>query len=1182
MDFYTRFTEHFRGDKEDIKQRLRVYLPVMEPLLAHYPDAPVLDLGSGRGEWLELMAEQGWNASGIDMNAHMAEDCRQRGLDVAVNDALCALEKSPDASYIAISGFHIAEHLAFDDLRRLIDEALRVLMPGGLLIFETPNPENITVGLWSFYLDPTHRHPLPPPLLHFTVEDAGFSEAHVLRLNGPTPPDDDATLSQQFSWMLSAYPDYAVIGHKAHDEAHAAWFAYLGRLEEKQQIRLEEFSRALEKAQQREADNRRECQQLKQENAELENRRQALEHELHQVLESRSWRITQPLRSGVGIARQVRNPIHHTSVTLMRRAASVAWFKRLANKGLSYTPGLKRRLLGMMAHDAAAGPIRAGAFQPQDFIDLEPRRLPSVARESFTLRDAHLSELRLAEAVKGLRLEGHINGSYSLASVNRHLLQRLMDDRPDMALWLVPHESRRESRVTQIPSGEEAAARLNALTDAAAWQALPAQQRVALYHHYPLLPVPEDSDDALPVVLFFWEESWVPDDMVSTLNQYYAGVIVTAWFVKKVLMDSGCRVPVQVIALPLMANPLGARSRVSDLDRVAQGSRLELLHVSSAFPRKGVDVLLRAFDTLAAEDPALHLTLKTFPNPHNNVETLVKRLVALEHAERLTLILDDYTSEQMAALYRQADIVVLPTRGEGLNMPAIEAGEFSRGLVVTGQGAHTDFATPDIAEWTGFCFDHARSHFQQGDAIWAEPGHDSTVDAIRTLATRLRQNPEAAHERIQALHERMNARFFSRSATASVLSALARLTASRDALGSPVAAAQQVVMVTTWAESCGIAQYSEHIAQTLRQGDTPLEVNVLAPHGDVDTAMAPSNIAWQPAWQKGRVPDLAHEFSDASDRDAIIWLQHHFAFYPLDDALEAQARGMRERGHCVYITLHTTQPLTDFDAARRRRAAAALSAFDRVFVHTLSDLNHLKRLGVVDNVTRMHQGVLPCAPPSASSPRAEFGADEGPIIGSFGFLLPHKGVDTLIEAFAALRESGELSESARLKLMTTVRDEPDSRDEWARCKALVKKRNIESRVHWHTEFQPLEQVQQQLAECDMVVLPYQYTQESSSAAVRTAVAACPTILTTPAPIFDEVRNIVWQAEGFTADHVTASLRHVLNAPKEEKAEYHSSRREWLAQRSWTLIAARYRALFAAALSDRQFHRRAASLDERDA
>ena len=124
----------------------------------------------------------------------------------------------------------------------------------------------------------------------------------------------------------------------------------------------------------------------------------------------------------------------------------------------------------------------------------------------------------------------------------------------------------------------------------------------------------------MPVALFFWEESWVPSDMIATLNEHYQGVIVTAWFVKKVLMDSGCTLPIHIIALPLMPNTYAQQSQAKDLARVNQRQAVNLLHVSSAFPRKGVDVLLQAFEQLAKEDPLITLTLKTFANPHNHVE----------------------------------------------------------------------------------------------------------------------------------------------------------------------------------------------------------------------------------------------------------------------------------------------------------------------------------------------------------------------------------------------------------------------------------------------------------------------------------------------------------------------------------------------------------------------------------
>lgn len=1172
MDFYTRFTEHFRGEKSEIKRRLSCYIPILEPLLACYPDAPILDLGSGRGEWLELLQEQGWKATGIDMNADMAGDCQKRGLSVDVDDALSALKKQPAEMFVTVSGFHIAEHLEFSELQALIVEAHRVLMPGGLLILETPNPENLTVGLWSFYLDPTHRHPLPPPLLHFTVKDAGFSQAHVLRLNGPDAPHGSSLLTDKFDWMLSAYPDYAVVGHKAPSASAAPWFDYVERIKSEQQTSVAEFSAELEQAQHQLERAQQQQEQSQRELADLRVEKQQLEESLQQVLQSRSWRITQPLRSTMHLKRH----LHSKNGILMRRMAQVPWLKRLVLRVLDRMPALKMRVLKIMA-TGEHNLVRTGAFQQRDFIDLETRRRADVTQEAFRLRDEHFAESRLTRDIQGLRLEGHINGSYSLAAINRHLLLRLHRALPSMPLWLVPHEGERCVKVTDTPGGSTMIAELNALTDAAPWQALAPSKRISLYHHYPLLEVPEKDAGTTPVALFFWEESWVPATMITTLNQHYAGVIVTSWFVKKVLMDSGCCLPVHIVALPLIHNPLADENHANDLQRVQQIQCVNLLHVSSAFPRKGVDVLLRAFDRLASEDLQLHLTIKTFPNPHNQINALIERWVAPANCSRLDVIMDDYDTVQMARLYQQADIVVLPTRGEGLNMPAIEAGEFSRGLVVTGQGAHTDFAESDTANWIGFCFDHAQSHFSQGSATWAEPGLDSTIEAIRTLVAQLRETPEKAHQRIQSLHDSVHKRFFSSATTASTLSALARLQYFSQHGDAPLT--PSVCLFSSWAEHCGIAQYSEHIVKALHRSDATLDITVMAPKERMDAAIAPADVPRHGSWLMGHVPPLAQILDEKENADKnnanIIWLQHHFAFYPLNNDLLAQVQTLRSRGQCVYITLHTTQPLIDFDAVRRRSAANALSAFDRVFVHTLSDLNHLKRIGVVDNVTQMYQGVLPYTADHTAGEQAHAVPEttqlrKAIVLGSFGFLLPHKGIYTLIKAFSQLRESEALSSNATLRLVTTVRDETSSREEFARCEALAKRLNIEHCIEWHTAFLPLAQVQQLLFECDAVVLPYQHTQESSSAAVRTAVAACPTILTTPAPIFDEVRGVAWQSEGFSVNDVAEGITHILQASGDEIAEHHQARDAWLEQRSWQVLGESYNALFSAALRDRQF------------
>ncbi|MEA2120102.1 glycosyltransferase [Halovibrio sp. HP20-50] len=1157
MDFYTRFTNHFRGEKDAIKQRLEVYLPLLAPIMARYPEALAVDLGSGRGEWLELMQENGWPAKGIDTNESMATACNESGLHVEVNDALAALQSAETDSLAAVTGFHIAEHIPFDSLVTLIQEVHRALLPGGVLILETPNPENLTVGLWSFYLDPTHRHPLPPPLLHFVATDTGYAKANILRLNGPQPPEDDAPLRQYLDWVVSAYPDYALIAHKQADDVSGPWFEYLEQLSEAQQgsletlaAKIDQQTEQLSRCEAQLVEDRRTIEQLQQEKQLLEQHNGHLEHHLNSVLQSRSWRITLPLRYVMGAQRQ----LNMTSGKALRQLAQIPWLKRLALKVLDRFPALKLRILRRMA--ASDGLFsRGGQFSEEDFTNLEAELTADVRLEAIALRDTPLIDQ--AAMPKGLRLEGHINGSYSLASVNRHLLTRLYASEHAPALCLAPNEGGPEARVHATPGGEDEVARLNALTDTTAWQAVAANERMSLYHHYPLI-VP-DPQHGQPVALFFWEESWVPGDMVDTLNQHYTGVIVTAWFVKKVLMDSGCTLPIHVIALPLVANPHAADSDADDLARVSQQQTVNLLHVSSAFPRKGVDVLLQAFEQLAAADAALTLTLKTFPNPHNQVEAWATQYVSDKHRDRLRIIMEDYDAAQMAALYQSTDIVVLPTRGEGLNMPAIEAGEFSRALVVTGYGAHTDFTPAQLSGWVNYCFDHAQSHFSAGEAVWAEPSVASLTQQVQQQVQTLRKGGETATRTVRELHNAMQARFFSPAAVESVLAALSRLQAS-----TPIPVPSlSLSLFTSWNEPCGVAQYSAHLIEALKADNSAFTFSISAPQfskgerphsGEQEASPTMSR-----SWQRGQSPRL----TDATGN--VVWLQHHFAFYELDRALKNEVQQCRRQGKRVYITLHTTRPVIDFEAARRRTVAATLAAFDRVFVHTLDDLNYLKRIGITDNVTQIPQGVDACDS-QAKAPSSQ----EAPVIGSFGFLLPHKGVYALIEAFAMLHNKQLLPEDSRLRLVTSVRDELSSREELARCRRTAQRLGVEQHIEWLTDFLPLEDAQRYLAECSAVVLPYQYTQESSSAAVRTAVAACPNILTTPAPIFDEVKGVVWQTRGFDSRDIAEGIVRVLNATDSQRNDYHQARQDWLDARQWTRLGERYQQLMQAALVDLTF------------
>jgi O-antigen chain-terminating methyltransferase len=213
-NFYKAFEDQHRGSRELIKSRLAVYVPFIKKIQSTHPDAVALDLGCGRGEWLELLQDNQFSASGIDQDDGMLSACRSRGLNVQTGDAIAHLKSLPNDSLSIVSGFHIAEHLSLDDLQTLIKESLRILKPAGLLILEAPNTENLVVGTSSFYLDPTHQRPLPSSLLSFLTGHFGFARAKVLGLQeSPNLTALDTPVSL-FAVLSGVSPDYAVIAQK--------------------------------------------------------------------------------------------------------------------------------------------------------------------------------------------------------------------------------------------------------------------------------------------------------------------------------------------------------------------------------------------------------------------------------------------------------------------------------------------------------------------------------------------------------------------------------------------------------------------------------------------------------------------------------------------------------------------------------------------------------------------------------------------------------------------------------------------------------------------------------------------------------------------------------------------------------------------------------------------------------
>ena len=226
---YVGFEDHFRGSRSAISERLESYVPFFDGT------ADVLDVGCGRGEFLELLRARGITARGIDLNHEMAESCRARGLDVFEADALTYLSSIDDHSLGGIFAAQVVEHLEPGYLLRFLELSYHKLRPGGRIVLETLNPACWVAFFESYIRDITHVWPLHPDTLKYLVIASGFTRADV-EYRSPVPEQDrlqhvaaderedpgvrDLVEAfngnvQKLNNRLFTFLDYAIVGEKA-------------------------------------------------------------------------------------------------------------------------------------------------------------------------------------------------------------------------------------------------------------------------------------------------------------------------------------------------------------------------------------------------------------------------------------------------------------------------------------------------------------------------------------------------------------------------------------------------------------------------------------------------------------------------------------------------------------------------------------------------------------------------------------------------------------------------------------------------------------------------------------------------------------------------------------------------------------------------------------------------------
>lgn len=723
------------------------------------------------------------------------------------------------------------------------------------------------------------------------------------------------------------------------------------------------------------------------------------------------------------------------------------------------------------------------------------------------------------------RIEGPFDSSYSLALLNRETALALDALGHDVALHSTEGPGDFAANPAFLDANPEVA-RLHARIAALSQEMADVSSR----NLYP--PRVEDMRGRFNMLHHYaWEESAFPYEWVSAFNEHLQAMTCLSTHVQKVMVDQG-------VCVPMSTSGCGVDhwERVeADRSRQYAGRSFRFLHVSSCFPRKGADVLLRSYGDAFTSADDVTLVIKTFANPHNEIHAWLADARRDNPAYPDVVILEEDMSDgELKGLLEQCDALVAPSRAEGFGMPLAEAMLSGLPVITTGWSGQLDFCTPETAWLIDFTFAPAQTHFGLFGSVWAEPDRAHLARLMREVHAL----PEA-QRRSKADHGRalLMERFKWRDVAERLVAASRRFSAH-------VAAPQQKIgWVTTWNTKCGIATYSAHLVHSL-----PADVTVFAGHADQRTTADGAEVVrcWEPG-ENDRLDELSAAIEAAGVTTVV--LQFNYGFFKLEHLAEF-VLAQREAGRVVIAMLHATIDPAHVPHKRLEIIVPALRACQRVLVHAPGDLNRLKGHGLLDNVALFPHGVLDWPEPAERTP------DETFHIASYGFFLPHKGLPQLVEALALLHREGR---KVRLHMVNAEYPVGESAALVAQVKASANELGVADLVEFCTDFLDDHDSLARLDKADLVVFPYQNTGESASGAVRYGLASGRPVAVTPLAIFDDVSRVTHSLPGQTSRELADGIGQLMDeiaarSPRVEQVRAEAER--WRASHRYSRLGER--------------------------
>ena len=627
-----------------------------------------------------------------------------------------------------------------------------------------------------------------------------------------------------------------------------------------------------------------------------------------------------------------------------------------------------------------------------------------------------------------------------------------------------------------------------------------------------------------------WEESSFPLEYVNSFNENLDGITVMSHYVKEVLSQAGVKRPIEVVGLGV-EHILEAKPKEVELNTT---KGFKFLHISSCFPRKGVDILLQAYIEQFSNLDDVTLIIKTFPNPHNRIEDEVKRIKQNSNSPEIILINQELSDGEIAWLYKNSNALVAPSRGEGFGLPMAEAMLFRLPVITTAFGGQIDFCKQDNSWLIDYSFAKAKTHLNLFNSYWVEPNIDHLKEILGEI-TLLSKDKIA--EKSQRAYSLISNHFRWEDYRAKTEKFIAKLE------NEEVFSSQKINLawVSSYNTKCGIATYSEFLLSKL---SSKYSVNIFANYSNSPICDSKEkNIirCWENRFDKDNTHLIENIITSNSKR---VVINFNFGFFSTKNLKEIIDR-LTLANIKIVIIFHSVADITiEGLEASLKDIRDSLKKVYRLLLHTIDDLNFFKSMDLT-NISLLPHGVT-------NRDKDIVKNREIKTISSYGFLLPHKGILELIEAFALLKRDFS---HLKLLLVNAIYPIPKSKEYYEKIYQIAKELRVLDSIEFQTDFLEDKQSFKLLDSSDLIVMPYRQTNESASGAIRYALSTLNPILCTPQPIFNDVADIVHFTDDFSVKSIADSIKYLIKNPKSLYSKL-DKQQSWIREHDWSNIVKR--------------------------